>query len=76
MAINKYELYKNKNILLFEGIYSDFEMYDRVAIPSTVVIQNKINKQKVTIDYRNIKVNEDIENLKLNIPSDAIIKEW
>ena len=76
LAINKYELYKNKNILLFEGIYSDFEMYDRVAIPSTVVIQNKINKQKVTIDYRNIKVNEDIENLKLNIPSDAILKEW
>ncbi len=76
LAINKYELYKNKNILLFEGIYSNFGIYDRVAIPSTVVVQNKLNNQKVTIDYRNIEVNENIENLTLDIPKDARIKEW
>ncbi len=76
LAINKYQLYKNNKMLLFEGIYSDFEMFDRVAVPLTVVIQNKLNKQKVTVDYRNIAVNEDIKNIGLDIPSDARIKEW
>lgn len=76
LAINKYELYKNNNILLFEGIYSNFQIYDRVAIPSTIVVQNKLNSQKVTIDYRNIEVNENVESLDLDIPKDARIKEW
>jgi len=76
LAIKKYQLYKVPNILLFEGEYSDFEIMNRVAIPYSTVIQNKINRQKVTIEYRNIEVNEDLESLAIDIPSDAKIKEW
>lgn len=74
LAIKNYKLFKMPNILLFEGIYSDFEIMNRVAIPYMTVIENKINNQKVTIDYRNIEVNEKLINLKLDIPSDAKLK--
>jgi hypothetical protein len=76
LAIKNYKLYKIPNILLFEGIYSDFEIFNKVAIPYLTIIENKKNSQKVTIDYRNIKVNDDLDPLKLDIPSDAKIKIW
>lgn len=76
LAINNFKLYKNKKTLLFDGEYKDFEMFDNVAIPSTVIIQNKINEQKVTIDYRNILVNEDLGNLQLDLPKDVSVKIW
>lgn len=74
LAIKNYKLYKNNNILLFEGIYSSFEFMDRVAIPYTTIVQNKIEKQKVTIDYRNIEVNETLDDLSIDIPADAKVK--
>ncbi len=76
LAINKYELYKNEKTLLLDGVYSDFEMFDNVAVPSTVVINNQLNNQKITIDYRKISVNENLQNLKLEIPKDVVVKIW
>jgi outer membrane lipoprotein-sorting protein len=76
LAIKNYKLYKIPNILMFEGIYSEFETINRVPIPYFTTIQNKINNQKVTIDYRNIDVNQKLENLTLDIPNDAKIKIW
>lgn len=76
LAIKNYKLYKTPNILIFEGIYSDFKIFNNVSIPYLTTIENKSNDQKVTIDYRNISVNEKIEYLKLDIPSDARIKIW
>lgn len=76
LSIRNYRLYKDPNILLFEGIYSDFDYVNKVAIPYFTTIQNKVSNQKVTIDYRNIIVNETMNNLKLDIPSDAKIKIW
>jgi len=75
LAITNYKLYKMPDILMFEGIYSDFEAINKVAIPYLTTIQNKISNQKVTIDYRRINVNEEIEQLTLDIPTDAKIKE-
>lgn len=75
LAIKKYQLYKDPNILVFEGDYSDFEINNRVAIPYKSIVQNKVNKQKVSIDYRNIEVNEELNDLTLEIPNDARIKE-
>ena len=74
LAITNYKLYQDNNLLLFEGLYSDFTMFDRVAIPYTTVIHGRIEKQKLYIDYRKIQINEDIKNLDLEIPSDVKIK--
>ncbi|MCB9260353.1 MAG: DUF4292 domain-containing protein [Ignavibacteriales bacterium] len=76
LAITDYKLYKMPSILMFEGEYSDFEMINNVAIPYLTKIENKLAKQKVTIDYRNITVNEKIKNLHLDIPKDAKITIW
>lgn len=74
LAIKEYRLYKEPDILLFQGNYSDFEVNNRVPIPYRNVIQNILENQKVIIDYRNINVNEKLNNLTLEIPSDARIK--
>lgn len=76
LAITNYKLYKMPDILVFEGIYKDFEIINKVAIPYFTTIQNKVSNQKVTIDYRRIDVNEGIDKITLDIPSDAKIKEW
>ena len=76
LAITKYDLLASKNNLLFEGRYSNFKLYDRVAIPRVTIVENKKQNQKVHIEYRNISVNEELENLKLEIPTDAKVKEW
>ena len=75
LAIKNYRLYKAPNILLFEGIYDDFRLFNNVAIPYTTIVQNTIDNQRVMIDYRNIVVNTDIKRLLLDIPSDAKMKE-
>lgn len=76
LAITKYALLASKNNLLFEGLYSNFRLYNKVPIPRVTVVENKKQNQKVHIEYRNITVNEEIENLKLEIPKDAKVKEW
>ena len=75
LAIKNYKLYKVPDILLFEGIYDDFRLFNSVAIPYSTIVHNTIDNQKVIIDYRNIAVNIDIKKLSLDIPSDAKIKE-
>jgi len=75
LAITDYKLYKLPNILVFEGEYSDFEIMNRVAIPYLNTIKNNIENQKVSIEYRKINVNEKLDNLALDIPTDAKIRE-
>jgi outer membrane lipoprotein-sorting protein len=75
LAITNYKLYKMPNILMFEVIYSNFTTVSKVAIPYLTVVQNKISNQKVTIDYRNIEVNEKLTGLYLDIPTDAKVRE-
>jgi len=76
LAISKYTLFTSKNNPLFEGEYSKFKLYNKVAIPRATVVENKQKNQKVEIEYRSISVNKKIENLKLEVPTDAKIIEW
>ena len=76
LAIKKYKLYAGKGSLLFEGNYSKFKMFNRVAIPYSTIVENKAQKQKVNIDYRSISVNEELPSLTLEIPTDAEVIEW
>ena len=75
LAIKNYKLYKIPDILLFESVYNDFKIFNNVAVPYSTVVRNTINRQKVTIDYRDISVNTRLNNLTLDIPNDAKIKE-
>ncbi|GBD91986.1 hypothetical protein BMS3Abin04_02718 [bacterium BMS3Abin04] len=77
LAITEYKLIEFPNRLLFEGQYSDFKRYVRnVPIPRSTRIFNKAENQKVDINYRNIKINDYITSMKLNLPDDASVIQW
>ncbi|HPN39125.1 MAG TPA: DUF4292 domain-containing protein [Melioribacteraceae bacterium] len=76
LEIKKYGYYKFPNNLILQSTFSDFKVFEDVPIPFKVLVENKQNKQKINIEYRNIKVNTEIEDLNLSIPSDAEIIEW
>ncbi len=76
LEIKKYGFYKFPNNLALQSTFSDFKIIDEVPIPYKIVVENKLNKQKINIEYRNITVNTEIEDMNLNIPSDAEIIEW
>ncbi|MEE9431391.1 MAG: DUF4292 domain-containing protein [Melioribacteraceae bacterium] len=76
LAIGNYKLFASRNNLLFEGDYSKFKLYNKVAIPRKTTVENKRQNQKVEIEYRSVTVNEKLESLKIEIPTDAKVIEW
>lgn len=76
LAIKKYKLFSPKGKLLFESKYSEFKIFNHVAIPFSTIVENKNQKRKVHITYYNINVNKEISNLTIEIPTDAKIIEW
>lgn len=71
LSIRNYVLADSKNNPVFEGNYYEFRDFEGVAIPYKVIVENKDENQKVTIEYRNIVVNEEIGDLKINLPDDV-----
>lgn len=65
---------KGKNIL--EGKYSRFNLYEEVPIPYEINVENSSNKQRLKLEYRNIEVNKNDFNFKLDLPDDVKIIEW
>ncbi len=65
---------KGKNLL--DTKFSNFRKYDEIPIPSEINFNDIANNQKIKIEYRNIEINNEIGNLKIELPSDAKIIEW
>jgi len=77
LAISEFRLYRLPDDLLFEGKYSDFKRYTRnVPIPRKTEIINNPKNQEIIIEYRRIKVNNEIYSMKLDLPEDAKVIEW
>ena len=76
LEIKKYGYYKFPENLVLQSTFTDFKTFEDVPLPYKVLIENKQNKQKISIEYRNISVNSEIEDMNLSIPSDAEILEW
>ncbi|MFH0735766.1 MAG: DUF4292 domain-containing protein [bacterium] len=76
LAINQYSFYKFPASLVLQSVFSDFRTFDDVSLPYKILIENSQMKQKIGIEYRNITVNKEIEEVKINIPSDVEIIEW
>lgn len=65
---------KGKNLL--DTKFSNFRKYDEIPIPGEINFNDIANNQKIKIEYRNIEINNEIGNLKIELPSDAKIIEW
>lgn len=76
LAITNYKLIKLPEEILFEGIYSDFKDFENVFVPYKTTVINKLQNQRVDIEYRNIEINNEAGDLSIEFPSDAEIIEW
>jgi outer membrane lipoprotein-sorting protein len=61
---------------LLSAEYSNFQNYEDVPVPLSVLIRNKNEFQSVSIEYKKIKVNEKLSSLKINLPSDVKTIKW
>ncbi|MFC2135598.1 DUF4292 domain-containing protein [Bacteroidota bacterium] len=76
LSIINYRLVEIPNNILFEGRYSNFRDYNSIPIPLTTTIDYYEKNQKVIIEYRNIDVNLELDNLVIKTPNDVNIIEW
>ena len=76
LAIENYKLFDKNNKLVFEGVYKDFKLFHDVPIPYKSLIENRNRNQKISLDYRKIRVNRDIPDMTISLPSDAKIIKW
>lgn len=75
-ALLDYKIIEDQKKIMFEGRYTHYKNIDNVPIPYKTKIRNRTENQELVINYRNIEVNEEIGNLKLNLPDDVKIIRW
>jgi len=76
LGITEYQLFDLNGELTLQGNYKDFELLENVAVPYKISIDNKIDEQKISIDYKKIKVNNENIRVDFKVPNDAVIIKW
>jgi outer membrane lipoprotein-sorting protein len=76
LGITDYQLFGLDDLLMLEGKYSDFELLENVAVPYKIVMENKTDDQKISIDYKKITVNKKNICIDFKLPDDATIIKW
>lgn len=76
LGITNYELYELDGPLNLTGRYSDFQLFENVAVPYKIGIENIPDEQKINIDYKKITVNKNNIFIDFKIPDDATIIKW
>lgn len=75
-ALLDYKVVEKPTKIMFQGRFTHYKQIDDVPIPFKTTIMNRSENQELVINYKNIKVNEEIGNLKLNLPDDVKIVRW
>lgn len=76
LAITDYNILTLNNDLLLAGRYSDFRKYEDVPVPFQTKVENVDDNQSIDIEYRRVNVNDELKDLKINIPEDANVIQW
>ncbi|MFA3783031.1 DUF4292 domain-containing protein [Melioribacteraceae bacterium 4301-Me] len=76
LSIRDYKIVNMPSDLVLEGVYSNFKDFDQVPLPYNILLNYKEKNQKLVIEYRNISVNQNVENLKIELPPDVKRIEW
>lgn len=76
LGITAYNLKSLKGRSLVDAEYSKFKKYEDTPVPFLIDVNELTNNQKIKIEYRSVDVNNEIGNLKLDIPNDAKIIDW
>jgi len=56
--------------------FSNFNRIDEIPIPMLITFNDFFNNQKIQIEYKKFEINQELGNLKIEIPSDAKIIVW
>lgn len=75
-AISDNIIKTNDGKILMEGKYSKFKNYEDVPIPHEISLNDLVNKQNLKVEYKQIVVNKNSGDLKLDLPSDVKTIEW
>jgi len=73
LAITKYQILNSTDNIIAEGTYSKFRVIENIAVPFSIKVERKMDKQELNIEYKNITLNKDNVQIKLEIPDDAEI---
>lgn len=76
LGITNYSLTTDDGSANIEGKYSDFQIFENVAIPYKISILNRADNQKIDVEYRKISVNKKDIVIDFKIPDDATIIKW
>lgn len=76
LGITDYQLFSIDGDQTLEGKYSKFELLENVAVPYKIHIQNILDDQKISIDYKKINVNKNNIQIDFKLPDDATIIKW
>ncbi|QQS37494.1 MAG: DUF4292 domain-containing protein [Ignavibacteriales bacterium] len=76
LAITNYKITDLKGEVLLEGQYSKFNTLETVAIPYHIIVQNKTENQRVTIDYKNVRTNGNDIYIDFKLPGDVTRIKW
>jgi hypothetical protein len=66
---------KNGNVIL-SGKYSRFNDIESVAVPYSIAVQNELENQLVTIEYKKMSANNRNTFIDFNVPGDATVIKW
>lgn len=76
LGITDYQIIGADGNGLLEGKYSDFELFENVAVPFKIELQNEKFNQLVSIGYKNMTVNKRSIVIDFKVPDDAAIIKW
>jgi outer membrane lipoprotein-sorting protein len=76
LAITNYEMFDPDFHSVLRGKYSDFELLETVAVPYKIMIENVMDDQKISIDYKKINVNKNNISIDFKVPDDATVIKW
>ncbi len=76
LALLKYRLDDLDDNKIIESEYKEIELFDGVPIPYKTYVKYFKNNQKLVLDYRKIRINKELNNLRLDLPRDVKIVRW
>ena len=76
LGITDFELYELEGPLNLKSRYSDFQLFENVAVPYKISIENVTDAQKIDIEYKKITVNNKNIIINFKVPDDATIIKW
>ncbi len=73
LGITKYYLWNSRNKLALQGDYSKFNLMQGVPVPYKIEVERPQEKQRISINYKNMEANNPDIYIDFKVPNDAAI---